>query len=218
MPTTDTALDLVDFLVQRASEPIHVGKFHTFFGHYELRFDQEAGQDRVRDDINQLFQRNGVAYQIGAGFRTRRTVPIEGTTVVAAFVHPRTGDATLDRLLADAMKLFQSARQVQRKLALDKLFDAFERFKTIDTPTGQKPNKAILTETLLDQAAPPDNHPVWRAHLDQEFRQLRSISNTMQVRHAEVDQEPLDPKAVDYLFTRTAAALLYVLRETDHLT
>jgi len=66
---------------------------------------------------------------------------------------------------------------------------------------------------LLDQAGTG----AWRTALDTEAKALTLIGNSMQIRHFETGKEPVPDDAVDYLFTRLATLMLYLLRSTDRL-
>jgi hypothetical protein len=58
---------------------------------------------------------------------------------------------------------------------------------------------------------------VWRTALDTEAKTLTLLGNSMQIRHFETGKEPVPDDAVDYLFTRLAALMLYLLRATGRL-
>ena len=212
-------MDLVDFSAHYIAKA-ELGREHPFYRHHELVFDVRAGRADFRNEVNELFRRQGVAFHINEANYVERAVPVE----MAQFVDQvaNTGDETLDGYLTDAMSLIRSRAANDREQALRKLVDAFERLKTVDYQEGktiaEKPNKKELVARLLDQVAPPAAHPVWRGHLDQESRNLTEIANTMQIRHSETYQEPLQPEGADYLFTRYSAFVFHILRQTGRLT
>jgi hypothetical protein len=76
MPETAVALDLIDFVAQRVAEPVRYdSSYHKFFDHYHLRFDEEAGREKFRSEVNQVFARNGIAFEIGPDNKVRRLGP-----------------------------------------------------------------------------------------------------------------------------------------------
>jgi hypothetical protein len=59
-------------------------------------------------------------------------------TVIHRVGLPPSGDGELDELLRDAIEKFYDYSPLERQHGLDKLWDAFERLKTLDKP-GRKP-------------------------------------------------------------------------------
>lgn len=88
--------------------------------------------------------------------------------------------------------------------ALEKLWDAWERIKTLEYPADKKKSIKIL----LDKAS---NEPNIRARLDREANELTEIGNKFMIRHTEAGKTPITSSAhVDYLFHRMFA-LIYLL-------
>lgn len=115
------------------------------------------------------------------------------------------GDLALDQLLATARDLFQDKNPVARRQALEKLWDAWERAKSLHDPN----NKLASTQALLDAAA---SDPAFRAVLEDDARALTKIGNRFYIRHFETDKAPIVADAhVDYLFHRLWALLWLVL-------
>lgn len=95
-----------------------------------------------------------------------------------------------------------------RRNALEKLWDAFERIKTLE-PGNDKRAQATA---LLDKAI---KAPRLRKFLENEAKALTEIGNNLQIRHFETSQEKLErPEAVDYLFHRMFSFIRFVLRAT----
>ncbi len=98
-PRTTVALDLIDFVAQRVAEPVrYPGSYHKFFDHNHLNFDDKAGRAKFRSEIDQVFARNGIAFEIGPDNRVRRLGPpvIRESLRAAIFA---TGDKEADALL-----------------------------------------------------------------------------------------------------------------------
>ena len=62
-PDTLLILDFIEFVQAAVAKPIP-GKYHDFFSHHHLTFDQEAGQEEFRATVNRIFARNGVAFEM----------------------------------------------------------------------------------------------------------------------------------------------------------
>ncbi len=204
VPDTLAALDLLEFCHRAVSEPIQKG-YHQFFKHYHLSFDREAGQQKFCANVNRIFARNGAAFQLNDYGRIERLAP-PGLREELATAEFNTGEAELDRLLNTARSKFLRPDPAERREALEKLWDAWERLKTIEPG---KDKKASAT-ALLDKAAP---EAAFRVHLEQEAHELTLIGNKFQIRHTETTQTPLSQdRDVDYLFHRLFALIQLLLR------
>ena len=206
-PDTETVLDLLDFVGQRAALPVEK-TWHPFFQHHELSFDVQKGRVAFRADVEEIFARMGIAYQINSRMTVHRLGPPEARETIAD-LDPDSGDATLDKLISDARRRFLSRQPQEARVALEKLWDGFERLKTLEPGHDKK----ARVNTLLDQAGAG----AWRTALDTEAKALTLLGNSMQIRHFETGKEPVPDDAVDYLFTRLAALMLYLLRATGRL-
>ncbi|MEV0304284.1 hypothetical protein [Streptomyces prasinus] len=124
---------------------------------------------------------------------------------------PKTGDATLDGLLEDAMVRFLSRRPADRQDALEKLWDAFERVKTLEGS-----NKSVAVPILLGNAALGSDP--FRELLTDEFHLLTRVGNNFTIRHHEIGKTPPpSDHARDYLFVRLASVVAVVLRHTGRM-
>lgn len=213
-PGTTIALDIVDFVAQHIDQPTR-RDFHEYFGHAHFFFPQHhspwnaPGETQFQKDVDLLFARNGIAFTLGGDMRVRRLGPPEARPLISDF-KPRTGDPQLDAKLTDAMYRFQSRTPVDVQDALEKLWDAFERLKTLEPGT----NKADSVTRLLDRA---DAGP-FRDELESESRALTRIGNKFTIRHHERDKYNLmDNNARDYLFIRLAGLIGFVLRRTGRM-
>lgn len=109
---------------------------------------------------------------------------------------PPSGDSILDSILQDACAKFRDPTPKARAEAVEKLWDAWERLKTIE----REGNKRLSTEQLLDRAA---TEPTMRAYLESEAKTLTEIGNRFHIRHFETDKVELSrPEHQDYLFHR----------------
>lgn len=158
-PDTPVVLDLIEFCHLHVSSPIQSG-FHSYFGHNHLTFDREAGQESYRAQINRIFARNSIAYELRAnGIVERLAPPVLRDSLRSAVFS--TGDAILDDLLERARTKFLSHDAQNRRESLEKIWDAWERLKTLNDPSSKK----LSVTALLDQAAP---EPGFRSTLETE--------------------------------------------------
>jgi hypothetical protein len=199
--------DMLEFCADSVGEPIE-GGYHSYLEHTHLSWDREAGLARFVTDVNAVFARNGVAYEMTPEGLIRRLLPgpLAATLTQTLFA---TGDAETDRLLEVARRRILSPKMEDRQDALEKLWDAFERIKTLE-PGADKKSKATA---LLDRVASAGS--ALRQMLDDEAKALTEIGNTFRIRHSETTQELLnDPAQVDYLIGRMFAFVRWVLHAT----
>lgn len=205
-PRTLDILDMIEFCWRCIGKPVHCG-YHDFFKHYHLRFEVEEGRDEFCEAINRIFRRNGLAYELTADGRIERLAPPVLREELAS-VQFRTGDSELDRMLETARRKFLDPDEATRREALEALWDAWERLKTL----GSGPDKKAQVTALLDAAAGLSS-PTFREALEREARELTWIGNNLQIRHSETSQERLEETAhVDYLFHRLLALIQTILR------
>lgn len=92
--------------------------------------------------------------------------------------------------------------------ALEKLWDAWERLKTIEPG-----NKKESVNTLLTKCA---TEPQFREVLENEAKELTWIGNNLGIRHSETTQESLERgEHVDYLFHRLFALINMIILTRD---
>lgn len=201
-PQTMVALDLIQFCYQIVTQPIQ-GSYHSFYRHHHLSFDEEAGKDYYRKKINTIFRRNGIAFLLEHDGSIKRIIPQQFKIFISTNI--RTGDSVLDNMIDDAQKKFLNPDIKIRKEAIERLWDCWERIKTLENPTNKK--KSI--STLLDKAS---TDPDTRMLLEEESRKLTVIGNTFHIRHSEVRQIVISDNAIiDYLFYRLFAFIQMLL-------
>ena len=209
-PDTPVILDLLEFCASAVGEPIE-GSYHQFFGHYHLSWDRESGLAKFVEDVNLLFSRNGIAYELTAEGEARRVLP-QPLADALSLTEFATGDVETDRLLEFARRKIALPKSEDRKDAVEKLWDAFERLKTLE-PGADKRAKAAA---LLDRAAAPGSN--FHRVLAEEATALTKIGNSFGIRHSETTQEVLSsPDQVDYLFERLFAFIRTILRATGRV-
>ncbi|HEV2498298.1 MAG TPA: hypothetical protein VGY31_01805 [Terriglobia bacterium] len=205
LPSDAQLFDLVEFLYEHAGLPEPYA-YHQFFGHSHFSYDEKKGRARFEHEVNRFFERNGLAFELTDG-EVQRMAPSGLQEALASTVF-RTGDADLDRLLETAREKFLNRSLNVRKEGLEKLWDAWERLKTIEK--GR--DKSAQVKAILDKSAA---EPVLRERLETEARELNFIGNNLMIRHTEVGKPPICESAqVDYLFHRMFAMIRLLLRST----
>ena len=212
LPFTLAILDFIQLIARNIGEPNQVG-WHDFFSHHHLKLNREAGLKKFVEDINRIFSRNGLVYELSESGAIERTVPAPMADLVKRTGY-RTGDNDLDGLLDTAISRFLSPKPEARQDALEKLWDAFERLKTIE---GGKDKKARAT-ALIDRAISAD-FPVFRSVVETEFKTMTKVGNELRIRHVDVGHEPVgETGEKDYLFMRLYSLVWLMLKRTWRLS
>ena len=203
-PPTLVALDFIEFVWRNVARPIR-GKHHDHYRHHHLSFDSEEGRTVFVTDVNRILARNGLAYDLDQNGEVRRILPAVIGDVLAR-VYFQTGDQVLNVMLEESRKKFSDPRPLMRREALERLFDSWERIKTLADN-----DKARSTKLILDRASP---EPAFRQLLEKEAIELREVGNSYLLRHHERSQTPvIDVDHVDYLFHRLFALVDLVIRK-----
>lgn len=203
-PSTLLVLDFIEFVYGAVAKPVP-GKYHDFFSHHHLTFDQEVGKEEFRATINRLFSRNGLAFEMLTSGRIVRVLPpVLGDDLRRTTFN--SGDRTLDVLLEECRVKFSDRNPLVRREALERLWDAWERLKSLADP-----DKKTSVQKILDAVT---SEPTLRARLEVEAKELTDVGNSHLIRHYEVKQVPvIDVDHVDYLFHRLFAMIQLVLRK-----
>lgn len=205
VPSKPAILDLIEFCFRSTGSPIQ-GRHHPFFSHFHLSFNEQEGQDAWREAINRIFARNGIAFELNEEGTIQRLAPagIREALTLARF---STGDNDLNLLLETARSKYLDPDLVIRKDSLEKLWDAWERLKTLEHT-----DKRTSISLLLDKSA---SEPTFRSLLEKEARDLTDTGNTFRIRHSETSKVPIDTtEQVDYLFHRMFAMIRLLLKKT----
>jgi len=117
----------------------------------------------------------------------------------------QTGEPFLDSMLETARAKYLDPSLQVRLEAIEKLWDAWERIKTLEQPAEKKKSIGIL----LDKAS---SELKVRERLEREAVELTDVGNNLMIRHTETTKTPITSSAhVDYLFHRMFAFIYLVL-------
>jgi len=204
LPSTLAILDLLEFTHGHIAKPIQ-GSYHGFFRHHHLSYEPDIGRAEFAQRVNRLFARNGLAYELGGDGKVFRLAPAVLRESLRNTLF-QTGDGTLDAMLESARLKFLNPDPKVRREALEKLWDAWERVKTIEPGNDKK----AQVKTLLDKAAA---EPTFRGLVETEAVALTAIGNNFLIRHSETNRIQIGTDAhVDYLFHRLFCLIGMLLR------
>lgn len=199
------ALDLVEFCYEKVGKP-RAYSHHGFFGHDHLDFDIDEGRAEFLAEVNRIFSRNGVVFNLEPNGQVIRLAPAVVALALQSAIF-KTGDDKLDQLLETAREKFLSHALAMRKESLEKLWDAFERLKTLEDPDKKKSIAILLAKGIGEENM--------RKRVEADFIELTEIGNKFMIRHTEVGKTPIEnSEDVDYLFHRAFSAIRRILRGT----
>lgn len=205
VPDAPAVLDLIEFLHSVAAEPVQ-GEFHRYYQHYHLNFNQVLGPRAFREQVNRIIARNDLAYELQENGRARRLLE----PVLQAELHeglPTSGDSRVDALIAQAEQRFLDPSPAGAPDALEKLWDAFERIKTLLDPDKKRGSKVLISSaTSTTESA---------ELIEAEMKALTEIGNGFHIRHHETTRHPVPDELVDYLFVRMYALLRLLVAGLD---
>lgn len=202
IPSKEVAFDLVEFVHRHVAEPEKLD-WHSYMRHHHLGFDRAAGRASWREDVNRVLQRSGIGYELQPDGRVERLLP-RGIGAAIAAADFDTGDSTLDGLLDEATRRFVDRDPSARRDAVEKLWDSFERAKTLLDPDKKKGAARILDES--------SSTPDFRRLMEAEARTLTAVGNDFRIRHSEHGKVELTDHELDYVFGRLYVLLWHLLR------
>lgn len=197
---TYLTLDFLEFCYENLRD-IEIIRYHSYQHHNDLRLkDTNITKEQFRNKINRLFERNGLIFKIDETGKVIRKLPLEMENILSN-INLNTPDFQLNELLKLAIDNIKKPALKDRKIALEKLWDAFERMKTFYSNNKKKSVAELLTIVAEDTPGLFDI-------LDEEFNTLTDIGNNFQIRHFEKDKKEIkSSKHIDYLFYRMISAI-----------
>ncbi len=191
-------LDLVEFIYQHLHDckKVHYHEHLNYFHFVYVEGDEM--KKGFRESINDFFRRNGMVYELSAEGEIQRLTPI---ALAGLFqVKHNTKDEELNNMLDLAVDKFLSPKIEDRRIGLEKLWDAFERLKTIDGST----NKSKSADAVVAKMG--NNSKEIIEILTNEMISLTNIGNNFMIRHSETYKTKIEaPAHIDYLFYRMMA-------------
>jgi hypothetical protein len=204
-PADPHIFDLIEFAYEHIALPESYD-FHSYWRHDHFNYDQVKGREKFAEDVNRIFERHGLAFELLHGEVTR--IAPTGLQEALAQTIFKTGDTDLDRLLETAREKFLNRSLDVRKEGLEKLWDAWERLKTVEP--GR--DKRAQANALLDKAS---TEPHLRSRLEKEAMELTEVGNNFMIRHTETTKTPIAQSShVDYLFHRMFAMIRLLLKSS----
>lgn len=185
---------LQDFIL--FSSPFCVLDAIEFFAKHSMSDDFEA-------QINAILKLNEITLQLSNGkvvstFDTQ----INKKTLMAV------QEVGLKELLQDVIKYYDEGNL---QIAVEKLWDAFERLKTYYSPTLDK--KKSVNKIVEDMGG---KQQAFKDLFENEFHELTTLGNNFRIRHHEVTKIDIqDERHYEYLYKRCLSLISIAIQYLD---
>lgn len=179
--------------------------WYTVFDAIELyaQYKLEARPNKFSELINLLFEENNINYRLRGGkFEISHELEVRAQTEL-------TKEKTLKELLEETNKHFRSNNISDKQIALEKLWDAFERLKTSFSDNKKESVAQLISKMSL-------GNDDLKIRLDNEFNLLTEIGNNYQIRHHESGKKEIpNINYYTYFFHRCVALVNLALNYVD---
>ena len=173
--------DLIEFFFNHVSKPVDVDKFDVTKAKYEYTIG-----------INRLFDNFNLAYELKKGVvKDLHSKTIDKIVLSDSLQIP---DSETQDMLNLAVEKFYSRNPEDKKIALEKLVDVYQRISSWEDKDKKKSIDKLLEKTSggddrIKEALGCDLNSIWK------------IANEFMIRHTEVGKIPItDNDFRDYLF------------------
>lgn len=200
-------LDLIEFTAQNVKD-ISSRWWHSFHRHDDLSFAEtrEIAQ-QYKAEINNIFEKTGLLYTLTDGGIVERVIEQDILTQDVFVSISHISEEGTKELLIEAIALFKNPRPENRKLAVEKIWDAFERLKTYYTSMDKRDSASKIVNDIGN-----GNGDFIRL-IDEEFKGLTTIGNSYRIRHHETNKIDLsDDRHYDYLFNRCLSLMALAIQ------
>jgi len=167
------------------------------FGKYNRDTDFET-------QVNAILKLNELALKLDNG----RIVSTYDSQIINSTFHP-IQETGLKELLQEATKYYDEGNF---KIAVEKLWDAFERLKTYYSPPLDK--KKSINKIITDMGS---NKDPYKELFDKEFHELTAIGNNFRIRHHETTKTDIeDNRHLDYFYKRCLSLISVAIQYLDN--
>lgn len=202
-------LDYIEYIGKNITD-IKKGDYHSFFQHYhyEVRNSNEIFCD-FQKEINDTFKLTGLLYLLSDN------KDIERITLVDTQIEKLKKDVEsltevgLKELINNAIKFYKDPKFEINQIAVEKLWDALERIKTIFLSSSIDKKQSV--KDLINKIS--HNNSDYFDLFNTEFATLTKIGNVYRIRHHETDKiDIIDDKYYEYLFNRCLSLLALAVK------
>ena len=167
-------------------------------------FEKYISSNDFASEINAIFKLHNISVKLENGkIESTFNSQIESRTLTII------QEAGLKELLQEATKYYDDGNI---KIAVEKLWDAFERFKTYYSPALDK--KKSINRIIIDMSC---NKDPYKELFEKEFLELTEIGNNFRIRHHETTKIDIeDIRHYDYFYRRCLSLISIAIQYLDN--
>ncbi|WP_341868520.1 hypothetical protein [Marinilactibacillus kalidii] len=168
-----------------------------------IEFFDKYTDNIFTDEVNTMFTLKDIPLKLTNGkIKINKESHIKSATLTLI------GEAGLKELLQEASGYYEKENL---KIAVEKIWDAFERLKTYYSPTLDK-KKSV--SKIIDEIS--GNREPFKKLFDKEFSELTIMGNEFRIRHHETTKVDIeDARHYDYFYKRCLSLITTVLQYLD---
>lgn len=166
-------------------------------------FEKHNRSNDFETQINEILKLNGIALKLYNG-KIVSTFDSQIKSSTLASIQ----EAGLKELIQEATKYYDEGNL---KIAVEKLWDAFERLKTYYSPTLDK--KKSIIRIINDMSS---NKEPYKELFEKEIYELTAIGNNFRIRHHETIKTDIeDNRHYDYFYKRCLSLISVAIQYLD---
>ena len=206
LPETVTILDFIQFCISKIEDIKLIDpKFRRM-----VKLTTNINKIEFILEINTIFQRNQIIYKINENNNVEVILDEQINELIKNNTKKIFKDTELNGYLKNANEKIYNHNIVERKTALDKLYYAFERIKSIKNPNNKKGSIKLLINDISD------NDKDLIEYLNKECNELTRIGNDYNIRHSETNKIPVNSHImIELIFYRLYIIIDKLLKVID---
>ena len=195
-------LDFIEFLGQNCKNISYSQKdYHSFFGYYHLNlYETDNIFKTFLQEIGNIFSKTGLLYTLTLKKIIKRVIEnsILSENMEKEIISIK--ESGTKELLEEAVNLFKQPNPNVNRVAVEKLWDAFERLKTYYVDLDKKDSATKIINDISGKKT--------------EFVTL--FNDEFRIRHHETDKfDMIDNRHYDYFFNRCLSLISLVIKYLD---
>ena len=205
-------LDFIEYIYANIKD-YSEGRYHSFYGHIHLSFlDTNYIATHFKDNVNRYFDKLGLLYVLKDNGEIERVVSNGQTINELHNLSSDLKDIGLKQLIDQSISFYLKPGEDNVQVALEKIWAAFERIKTIYHDLDKKDSSEKLITTITT------NQEGFYQVIKKEFIELTSLGNTFRIRHHETDKiDFVSNDYREYCFNRCLSLMVLVLSKMKEL-
>ena len=208
LPETVTILDFIQFCISKIEDIKLINPNFNF--RRMVKLTTNLNKIEFITEINTIFIRNQIIYKINENNNVEVILDEQINKLIKNNTKKIFKDTELNGYLKNANEKIYNHNIVERKTALDKLYYAFERIKSIKNPNNKKGSIKLLINDISD------NDKDLIEYLNKECNELTRIGNDYNIRHSETNKIPVNSHImIELIFYRLYIIIDKLLKVID---